>query len=284
VVEALVDLGADVNIGEPIGRALAQGSLQTADLLYDHGARFRDLSASLMGPCEAQQDRSIWWLLNKGADPDYYDAEWNCSAMMAVVQPYTRSERIHDCIAAFIEAGATWEDGPVMDILRGLPDRLKTRIGLQSELLDARFDLDFGDHLTLRGSSLLHIAVEYNVPSCVDVLLDGGADLNAPSKIGPNGLGGQSPLFHAIGSNQGSCYQLFEYLMNRKPDLEVRALVQENPSADGKVMDCMHKGREHFFETVRSVTPLAYAIWYEHGPEWRSTAREAARLRDAGLQ
>lgn len=141
-------------------------------------------------------------------------------------------------------------------------------------LVHATFEFDYSDHLTLRGSTLLHIAVEHEVKSCVDVLLEHGADLNAKTLVGRNGVGGQTPIFHMIGSDQGSCYSMFEYLLEKNPDLSVRAKIRENPEDDGKIMDCTHKRKDHFFDEVLELTPLGY----ENKPEWRSAAREVARI------
>ena len=67
--------------------------------------------------------------------------------------------------------------------------------------------------------------------------------------------------------------------MGRGADLTVRARIQRNPAADDKVMDCMHKGQDHFFSKVEELTPLGYALRYESGPRWRATPCEVARLR-----
>ncbi len=52
--------------------------------------------------------------------------------------------------------------------------------------------------LTLRGATLLHIAAEYvNVPLAM-LLLDRGADVNVPAFVDDAGVGGQTPIFHAV--------------------------------------------------------------------------------------
>lgn len=282
VMKALIEAGADVNIdtkyGNPIGRAMGRGDVEAMDLLYENGAKF-DLNDSLLLACEVQRPETITWLLDKGADPNFYHDDWDCSVLMALVQTYTRRATLPDCVNLLIEAGADYEDGPVMDILRGRADLLQARIVDDADLVNKRFDFDYGDHLTLRGVTLLHIAVEYNVRNCVDVLLAHGADINAKADVGKNGVGGQTPIFHVIGSNQGRCYEMFEYLLTKHPDLSVVAKIQENDADDGKVMDCMHKGQDHDFDAVREVTPLGYALWYENEPAWRSAKREVAKLK-----
>ena len=156
---------------------------------------------------------------------------------------------------------------------------MEERLDRCPDLVAARFSLDYGDHLTLRGVTLLHVAVEYHELDAVNLLLRRGADLDARAEIGRNGVGGQTPLFHAIGANQGTGWETFEYLLGQGADLTVRARIQRNPAADDKVMDCVHKGQDHFFPEVEELTPLGYALRHESSPAWRATPREVARLR-----
>ncbi len=71
------------------------------------------------------------------------------------------------------------------------------------EFTHRRFpQLDFGTTggrmLTLRGATLLHVAAEYvNVPLAT-LLLDRGADVNIPAFVDDAGVGGQTPIFHAV--------------------------------------------------------------------------------------
>ena len=87
------------------------------------------------------------------------------------------------------------------------------------------------------------------------------------------------PSSTPLRANQGTGWETFEYLLDKGADLTVRARVQRNPAADDKVMDCVHKGQDHFFSEVEELTPLGYALRHESGPVWRATPREVARLR-----
>jgi len=280
VMKVLIQSGADVNVntpyGNPMSRAMGRGDIAAMDLLYEHGAAF-DMDGALMLACEAQAPDTIRWLLGRGANPNYYHEGWGCSVLMANMQTYARSFRLPECVSLFIDAGAEYEDGPIMDILRGRPDLLAARLAEDPALAKRHYDFDYGDFLTLRGSTLLHIAVEYYVRPCIDVLLEHGADINAKALIGKNGVGGQSPIFHIIGRSTWGGYGIFEYLLGKSPDLTIKAHIQEDPP-DGKIMDCMHKGQDHYFREVREFTPLGYAMRYKHEPEWRSAAQEAEKL------
>ena len=82
------------------------------------------------------------------------------------------------------------------------------------------------------------------------------------------GLGGQTPIYHTIGGNQGALFDLFRYLMDRTPDLNVTARVQYAPLYEPPT-------------GIETLTPLDYALRYAQGPRWRQSEREAAMIRSA---
>ena len=253
--------------------------------LLQAGADIHDLDASLFGCCEGHDLAHLRRLLALGVNPnDARNEGWDCDLLYGFLQTYTRSrpDHLHACINLLIDHGAAFEDGPVMDIHRGDLDALAARLEVDAGLVTARFALDYGNHLTLRGSTLLHVAVEFHKLDAMALLLEHGADLNARASVGRNGVGGQTPLFHAIGTNQGTGFHVFEHLMDLKPDLAVEAMIQSNPGDNGLVMDCIHKGNEHYFDEVLKLTPRRYAERFAAGPEWRESSRELAVLEKIG--
>ncbi|HTL31058.1 MAG TPA: ankyrin repeat domain-containing protein, partial [Tepidisphaeraceae bacterium] len=265
--------------------ALARACMRNvaiAPLLVEHGANPNGEYGGNYGPiilaaCEAHAPDGVKFLIDHGADvrgnprrkTKYPD---NNTPMRMTIGTYLRGDldRKHRCIELLIEAGAEYEDDAVIDIHRGRIDSLRARLTADPSLVHQLFDLDYGSQLSLRGVTLLHIAAEFNERAAVDLLLERGADLNARAAIGPDGLGGQTPIFHVIGSNQGSCFPLVEHLLSTRPNLSVRAKIQANPTLyDWK------KG-----DDVLDLTPLAYALRYEHEPQWREASREVKALRD----
>ncbi len=253
--------------------------------LLQVGANIHDLDSSLFGCCEGYDLEHMRRLLAFGVNPnDARNEGWDCDVLYGLMQTYTRSSpnHLHNCINALISHGADFEDGPVMDIYRGDLDDLEARLEADAGLAKARCSLDYGNHLTLRGSTLLHVAVEFHVRDAIALLLDHGADLNARAAIGKNGVGGQTLLYHAIGTNQGTGFHVFVHLLELKPELAVEAKIQSNSGDNNLVMDCIHKGKDHFFEEVLRLTPRGYAERFAREPEWRSASREAAILRGLG--
>ena len=58
---------------------------------------------------------------------------------------------------------------------------------------------------------------------CAGVLIEAGAEINARADVdASDGLGGQTPLFHAVNSNQNYCRPMMELLVDAGADLDVR--------------------------------------------------------------
>jgi ankyrin repeat protein len=51
--------------------------------------------------------------------------------------------------------------------------------------------------LLLKGATLLHVAAEYGSLEAAKLLIARGAAVNAPASIDEDGIGGQTPIFHA---------------------------------------------------------------------------------------
>jgi ankyrin repeat protein len=252
-----------------------------APLLIAHGADPNGEYGGNYGPiilavCEAHAPDGLKFLIEHGANVrcrpqrrTKYPA--TNTPMRMAIGTYLRGQldRKHRCIELLIAAGAAYDDDAVMDIHRGRIDSLRARLDADPSLIHQRFDADYGSLLTLRGVTLLHMAAEFNDLAAVDLLLEKGADLDARAMIGPDGLGGQTPIFHVIGSNQGACYPLFEHLLAKRPDLTPRAKIQANA-----IIYERDEGEE-----ILDLTPLRYALRYEHEPKWREASREVQALR-----
>lgn len=202
-------------------------------------------------------------LLSLGVDPvqaNALDAALGSSWVFDV-------DRRHECINALIEGGAVYEDGPVMDIHRGDLDSLEDRLEGDPSLVSSLYSMESGDE-TFTGITLLHIAAATNETQSAELLLGHGADINSRAQILADGSGGQTPLYHAIGTLRGSCYEMFEFLLAKGADLTVRASMKHDGS-------------------IREFTPLGYArarleFYLGQQPVKRRTAREVEKLCQLG--
>ena len=167
-------------------------------------------------------------------------------ALDYVIDTYPRDpKRLSACIEILLAAGGhTRYDAPgVLPLLRGRNDEQAAVLDRELSLVHRRYPrLDAcgnsgGRLLTLRGATLLHMAAEYGFLDAAGLLLDRGADVNARADIGPDDVGGQTPIFHAL-TNQGTPRsKVGQLLIARGADLSVRARVPGHYERPGEVLD-----------------------------------------------
>lgn len=255
----MIENGSDVHQGGdgPLGRAALNGQrIPMMELLVSYGA---DVNAQWKGdfpiifaPCEAVNPISLKWLLEHGADPNRGNQRWANTALDYLICSYARSSQLSACIDLLIDAGGkTKYDTPeVLDLLRGRTDRLAEQLDADPHLVNRRFpELDCGQTgarlLLLRGATLLHVAAEYGNLEAARLLLDRGAQVNARAMVDENGIGGQTPIFHAVSQFHDWGLPVAQLLVERGADLSIRAKLPGNYEQPDEVVEC---------------TPLGYAL------------------------
>jgi ankyrin repeat protein len=273
----MIEHGSDVHQGGdgPLMRAALNAyRIPMMELLVSHGA---DVNALWHGqfpvvfaPCESLDPDALKWLIDHGADPNPRDHEYETSghpypgtALDYVIGSYARSpRRLSTCIDILLEAGGvTRYDVPgMLPLLRGRLDGLAERIAADPALVTRRFaELDCGmsggRSLTLQGATLLHVAAEFGHSVAAALLLDRGADVNARATVDEAGVGGQTPLFHAVTQYDDGGMGVAQLLIERGADLNVRAKLPGDYERPGDFVEC---------------TPLGYALLFG-GPAQRRT-------------
>ena len=158
-----------------------------------------------------------------------------------LIEMYTRSPAFADCLRVMLDAGATVGD-PLLEAVLLDDDVALRRAG--------DFDRKLSPlcaYTSCKGVSALHICAEFNSVRCAAALLAAGVDVNARADVDAEALGGQTPLFHCVNSNQNYCRPVMEMLVDAGADLDVRV----KGLVWGDMMD---------WETVVfDVTPISYA-------------------------
>jgi ankyrin repeat protein len=235
----MLENGSDVHQGVdgPLMRAALMGyRIPMMELLLTYGA---DVNAEwngyfpiLFAPCETVEPLSIQWLLEHGANPNCArpGRKYPGTALDYVIGTYSRSQQLAACIDVLLAAGGETRHNvpPVLDLLRNRLDALAEQLDADPALLQRRFaELDFGvtgaRRLNLRGGTLLHVAAEYGNVGAATLLLDRGADLNARASVDSSGVGGQTPIFHAVTQFHDWGLPVAQLLVERGADLSVRA-------------------------------------------------------------
>lgn len=306
-VRRLVDEGRftqhDLDLG--LARATHQ-HLDIAQYLVDHGADVNGEYGGGYGPillasCEGANLAGIRFLLERGADPDSDPdrrtkyANHNTPMRMLLgsymrVDPATK----HAAIDLLREYGATQPsevDDLAFAVFRDDADQLAALLDADPSRIAQRLaGFDYGN-IKLEGATYLHHAVEHQAVRCVDLLCERGyahgieINTRANQTEGPINDrrdfrgGGQTPIFHAIASNGGGNFPMFEHLLERYGrwiDFSMRATIR------------MYSWRTKRDETFENVTPLEFAKANFDSEDanswWKTRDRELAILRQRDVR
>ena len=270
IAKWMIENGSDVHQGGdgPLMRAaLIDHRIPMMELLVSRGANVNaewdGYFPILFAPCETVQPASIKWLLDHGANPNCAkpNRKYPGTALDQVITTYGRSLELGACIDILVDAGGLtkYNFPPVLDLLRNRIDLLAEHLAADRTLLQRRFaELDFGvtgaRQLTLRGATLLHVAAEYGNLEAAKLLLDRGADVNAPATVSEQGFGGQSPIFHAVTQYGDWGLPVTQLLVERGADLAVRAKLPGHYERPGEVVECTPLGYAKLFPGTENRT------------------------------
>jgi hypothetical protein len=276
----MIDHGSDVHQGGdgPLGRAALNGyRIPMMELLVSRGADvnalWRGRFPTIFSPCETVDPVSLKWLLDHGADPNCGGPAQGSTgtALDYLISSYLRSSQLAACIDILLEAGGVtrYNVPAVLHLLRGRIDLLTENLDAEPELLHRRFpELDFGATgtrtLTLRGATLLHLAAEYGNLEATGLMLERGADVNARAEVDQSGVGGQTPIFHAVTQQRDWGFAVARLLIDRGADLSVRVDLPGHYERPDEIVTC---------------TPLGYALRFPGG---NSQNKSVELLRERG--
>jgi ankyrin repeat protein len=268
MAEWMIENGSDVHQGGdgPLMRAALFGSrIPMMKLLVSRGANVNALWNGyfpiIFAPCETVEPLALQWLLEAGANPNCADPQrkYPGTALDYVIGTYARSEELGSCIEILLKAGAVtkYNIPAVLNLLRNRLDLLAENLDAEPDLLHRRFpELDFGStaarRLKLCGATLLHVAAEYGNADAAKLLLDRGADVNARAALDPSGVGGQTPIFHAVAQFGDWGLQVAELLVDHGADLTILVKLPGH-----------YERPEEFIEG----TPLGYALRFPGADE-----------------
>ena len=272
----MIEHGSDVHQGGdgPLMRAALGDRIPMMELLVSHGADVNALWHGhfpiIFSPCESLDPAALKWLLDHAANPNCRDHGYEIgghsypgTALDYIVASYARSpQRLSSCIDILLEAGAAtrYDEPAVLQLLRGRLDSLAQLIDADPPLVNRRFsELDCGQtggrNLLLQGGTLLHVAAEYGNPAAVALLLDRGADVNAPATVDGIGVGGQTAIFHAVTQFDDEGLPVTQLLIERGADLALRVKLPGDYERPGEIVEC---------------TPLGYALLFGGPPQRRT--------------
>ena len=271
MVKAIAKLGAK-DFHHAFDRALLQGRIETAKWLHEQGVPL--FPGIIMGSCETLNVQGFAFLDDAGVP--FTDHKGNKLApLTSVLGTYSRKpEGKHAILSRFKARGYQWPDTPLMAFHCGDLERLKLFFQQDPKLINRRFShrdiypLEFGFkddprsgmHGTpIDGTTLLHLAIDFDEREIFEWLLTAGADVNAAALIDIDGFGGHTPLFNAIVSDAYLCgRQQDGYMGKRLLELGADTTIKVNLR---KYLDWRDEPGWHI---AKNVTALE---WAAHFPE-----------------
>lgn len=182
--------------------------------------------------------------LAAGADPtqpvrDKLPVYW-------LLEEYTRSDRLPDCLRLLFDSGAKLEDELLVPVLLDDSDAIKALYESNPSILDHRTSL-VSSFTSMIDVTLLHIAAEYGNATAARTLIELGADVNAVAGKDENGLNGHTPLFLTVNSNGNRSAPIMHMLLDAGASTDIR-------------LDGLDWGKGYPWETTFfDVTPISYA-------------------------
>lgn len=276
VFEALLKLhGQDLQWA--LGRATLKGRADMARALLAKGAEIAP--GEVMGPCESLNLDGLRFLAEIG-DPLTDEHGDPLAPIALLLEGYFRNPPAkHACLAFFAARGAVFPDTPVMAFHLGRIDLLEKHLRNDPDLVRRRFSyreiypLALGCHADeslglhgapLDGTTLLHMAVDFDEMDIAQWLIENGADANAPARIGADGFGGHTPLFNVVVSQA--------WRSGRQRDGAMALLLLDSgadPNTRASIRKAIRFIADESAHDYKNVTPLEFGRHF-HAREWVS--------------
>jgi ankyrin repeat protein len=292
----MIENGSDVHQGGdgPLMRAaLADMRIPMMELLVALGAnvnaRWNGSYPIICAPCETLAPRALKWLLDHGADPRVATDEYG-SPLQMLICTYTRNAKGKNaCLEILADAGFDWPDTPAMALHRGRIDLLEAHLHRDPSLLEHRFEaseivpvelgINAADvlHVTpVVGSTLLHLAIEYDDIDVARWLIERGADVNAKAALDEYGFGRHTPLFHTVVTLAAPDDMKAKLLLKHGANPNARATIR-------KQLRDMGDPEKEMMRQFHNVTPIAYASQFQE-PRWVNGPAIAAIVERGGTE
>lgn len=208
IIRMLHSMGAR-DLEKAAGRAALQSQVATARMIYELAGSPPVGDDSLGGPAYTLSTGGTAMTLSLGARPRNGEG---CPASVVLETDSRKPEAKHAILEMYAAHGLYLPDTPTMAVHRGRIDLLEEHLARDPALLTRTFshreiypaELGCRDPINatvgtpLGGSTLLHLAVEYDEMEIARWLISRGMDVNARSGIGTGGFGGHTALFNTV--------------------------------------------------------------------------------------
>ncbi|MGD9589288.1 MAG: ankyrin repeat domain-containing protein [Pyrinomonadaceae bacterium] len=211
IIKMLVEMGAS-DFEHALDRAVLQGKIDTAELLHKMMDSPAPPDGALAGPAYTLSVSGTEFALRVGARV-IDDQGRRLAPVDVVFETDSRNPAAkHAILEMYAAHGLEFPDTPVMALHRGRIGLLEEHLARDPSVLNRTFTHEeiyppeFGCHdevlatqgTPLKGTTLLHLCVDYDEFEIAEWLIERGADVNARAAIDAEGFGGHTPLFCTV--------------------------------------------------------------------------------------
>lgn len=211
IIRYLYHAGA-TDLQHALQRAALQGQLDTARLLHEWLGTPTPPDGSLGGPAYTLSVGGTELLLHLGARA-VNEHGARLAPVDVVLSTDSRNPAAkHAILELYAEFGVQLPDTAPMALHRGRIDLLEQHLRRDPGVVHRRFRhveifppdmgclhvIDATVGTPLDGTTLLHIAIDFDELEIAQWLIAHGADVNAPATVGASGFGGYTPLFSTV--------------------------------------------------------------------------------------
>ena len=275
IIKMLHELGARDHL-HALDRASLQSHIETARLLYSLMEQPQLSPDALDGPAYTLSASGTALMFELGAKAYDDDGKMIAPVFVVLETDSRKPSQKHAILEMYVQHGVSLPDTPPMALHRGRIDLLEGHLRRDPELLKRTFSHEeifppeLGCHneilatqgTPLKGTTLLHMAVDYDEIEIARWLLQRGMDADVPAAVDPDGFGGHTALFATVVSQPN-------YWMNRghKPhDTTFTELLLNHgadPNARASLRKQLHPGYvpdrgDGEMHEYRDVTPIGW--------------------------
>ena len=211
IIRLLSKLGA-MDFEHALGRAILQSKVKTAAMLYEMLGSPKVPEHALGGAAYTLSAEGTQFALEIGCPVVDSNGQRLAPVDVVLETDSRKPENKHAILEMYVQHGLILPDTPTMALHRGRIDLLEQHVRRDPQILKRTFtheeiyppemgchdEINATQGTPLKGSTLLHLCVDYDELEIAKRLIEKGADVNARADMDEEGFGGHTPLFNTV--------------------------------------------------------------------------------------